>query len=141
MVVGTGFIAGQHMACLNRLPGVDVVGVCDLSPAVVEATAERYGVEIWFTDHRAMLERLRPDVVHVATPAVTHLEIADDALDVGAHVVERPIAASYDEWAQLRDRASKAGRWLVEDYNYLFDRCVLVSWTSIRRSHPADSGR
>jgi len=103
-----------------------VVGVCDQSPAVAEATAERFGVPRWFTDHRVMLDRLRPDVVHVATPAVTHLGIAGDALDAGAHVfVEKPITASYEEWASLRDRAKSVDRWLVEDYNYLFDRCVL----------------
>lgn len=125
-VIGTGFIAGQHLACLGGLPGVDLVGVCDLSPSVAEASAERYGVPAWFTDHRTMLSRLRPDVVHVATPAATHLGIAGDALDSGAHVfVEKPIAASYDEWARLRDQAEATGRWLVEDYNYLFDGCVL----------------
>lgn len=124
-VVGTGFIAGEHLRCLSQLADVDVVGVCDLSPAVAEATAERHGVPGWFTDHRVMLDRLQPDVVHVATPAVTHLRIAGDALEAGAHVlVEKPIAASYEEWAQLRDQASRLGRWLVEDYNYLFDRCV-----------------
>ncbi len=125
-VVGTGFIAGQHLGCLNRLPGVELVGVCDLSRAVAEATAERYGVPDWFTDHRVMLDRLRPDVVHVATPAITHLSVAGDALDAGAHVlVEKPITASYEEWRQLRVKAESAGRWLVEDYNYLFDRCVV----------------
>ncbi|MDQ6797046.1 MAG: Gfo/Idh/MocA family oxidoreductase, partial [Actinomycetota bacterium] len=124
--MGNGFIAGQHLACLRRLPGVEVVGVCDLSPAVAEATAERFGVPHWFTDHRVMLDQLQPDVVHVATPAVTHLAIGGDALDAGAHVfVEKPIAASYEEWARLRDQAEAADRWLVEDYNYLFDGCVL----------------
>ena len=125
-VVGTGFIAGQHLACLTRLPGVEVAGVCDLSPAVAEAAAERFGVARWFTDHRIMLDELRPDVVHVATPAVTHARIALDALDAGAHVfVEKPVAASYDQWARLRDRAQEVDRWLVEDYNNLFSRCVL----------------
>lgn len=125
-VIGTGFIAGQHLACLGTLRGVEVVGVCDLSPAVAEATAERFGVPNWFTDHRVMLDRLRPDVVHVATPASTHAGIVGDALDAGAHVfVEKPISASYDEWAGLRDQALGVGRWLIEDYNYLFDRCVL----------------
>lgn len=126
VVVGTGFIAGEHLGSLTGLPNVDVVGVSDLSPAVAEATAERFGVPQWFTDHRLMLDRLRPDVVHVTTPAFTHLEIVGDALDAGAHVlVEKPVAATYAEWVVLRDRAAEAGLWLVEDYNYLFDRCVL----------------
>jgi predicted dehydrogenase len=125
-VVGTGFIAGQHLACLRSLAGVEVVGVCDLSPAVAEATAERFELPNWFTDHQVMLERLRPDVVHVCTPAFTHLSLVRDAFRAGAHVlVEKPVAASYGEWAEMRAGATDAGLLLVEDYNYLFDRCVL----------------
>jgi len=65
-------------------------------------------------------------VVHITTPTCTHRAILGDALDAGAHVfVEKPIAVSCEEWASLRDQATRAGRWLVEDYNYLFDRNVV----------------
>ena len=37
-----------------------------LSPATADAAAERYGIRAWFTDHQAMLEKARPDVIHVA---------------------------------------------------------------------------
>ncbi len=124
-VVGTGFIAREHLGCLRQLPNVDVVGVCDLSPAVAEATSDRIGGTRWFTDHRRMLSSLEPQVVHVLTPAASHYRIASDALDAGAHVlVEKPITASYEEWTGLRDRARAAGRWLIESHNYRFDPSV-----------------
>ena len=90
-LIGAGQIARQHLACLKTLPGVELAAICDLSPATAEAAAERYGIRAWFTDHRAMLEKARPDVVHVTTPPTSHFGLAMDSLDAGAHViVEKP---------------------------------------------------
>lgn len=125
-VVGTGFIAREHLGCLRQLPNVDIVAVCDRSPAVGEATAERIGGARWFSDHGRMLQETAPNVVHVLTPAASHFGIAMDAIDAGAHVfVEKPITTSYEEWTRLRERAEAAGRWLVENHNYRFDPSVL----------------
>ena len=43
-LIGAGQIARQHLACLRELPGVEVAAVCDLSPAMAESAAERFGV-------------------------------------------------------------------------------------------------
>ena len=121
-LVGAGAIARQHLACLGGLPGVTVEGVCDLSPAIAEATAERHGVKRWFTDHRRMLEELKPDVVHVTTPPTSHYRLAMDALEAGAHVVvEKPVTPTLAELEALAARAAERGRALVEDHNYVFN--------------------
>ena len=54
-VIGAGKVAQQHMACLASLPGVRMVGVCDLSRVLAESAVDRFGVENWFTDHKQML--------------------------------------------------------------------------------------
>jgi predicted dehydrogenase len=121
-LIGAGQIAKQHLACLNTLPGVDLAAVCDLSPATAEAAAERFRVRSWFTDHRAMLEKARPDVVHVATPPTAHFRLAMDSLDAGAHViVEKPAAPVLEQLEALVRRAQDSRRHFVEDYNYLFN--------------------
>ena len=85
-LIGAGQIARQHLTCLKALPGVELAAICDLSPATAEAAAERYGIRDWFTDHRALLEKARPDVVHVTTPPTSHFGLAMDSFDAGAHV-------------------------------------------------------
>jgi predicted dehydrogenase len=121
-LIGAGQIARQHLSCLKTLPGVELAAICDLSPATAEAAAERYGIRSWFTDHRAMLEGARPDVVHVTTPPTSHFRLAMDALDAGAHViVEKPATAAFGELETLVRRAEDASRHFVEDYNYLFN--------------------
>jgi predicted dehydrogenase len=107
---------------LSALPEVEVVGVCDLSPALAEATAERFGVPTWYTDHRRLLDEIQPDVVHVTTPPTSHFGLAMAALDAGAHVVvEKPATVTRAELEILVDHASKHGRILIEDYNYIFN--------------------
>jgi predicted dehydrogenase len=121
-LIGAGQIARQHLSCLKTLPGVELAAICDLSPATAEAVAERYGVQAWFTDHRAMLEKARPDVVHVTTPPTAHFGPAIDSFDAGAHViVEKPVTPTFEELEKLVRRAREAGRHLVEDYNYVFN--------------------
>jgi predicted dehydrogenase len=121
-LIGAGQIARQHLACLKTLPGVELAAICDLSAATAEAAAERYGITAWFTDHRAMLEKARPEVVHVTTPPNSHFRLAMDALDTGAHViVEKPATSTLEELEALARRAKEVGRHLVEDYNYVFN--------------------
>ena len=121
-LIGAGQIARQHLACLQTLPGVELAAICDLSAATAEATAERCGIPAWFTDYRAMLEKARPDVVHVTTPPTSHFRLAMDSLDAGAHViVEKPATSTFDELEALARRAEEADRHVIEDYNYLFN--------------------
>ena len=119
-LIGAGQIAKQHLSCLKTLPGVDLTAICDLSPAAAEAAAERYGVRSWFTDHRAMLEKARPDVVHVTTPQTSHFSLAIDSLCAGAHVIaEKPATPAFEQLETLLRRAREADRHFVEDYNYI----------------------
>ncbi len=124
-LIGTGHIARQHLNCLRELPNVEMVGVCDLSPALAESTAERFGIPAWYTDHRCLLDEVRPTVVHVTTPVTSHFPLAMDALDAGAHVVvEKPATATFAELDGLIGHASEQGLVLVEDYNYLFNGAI-----------------
>ena len=135
-LIGAGQIARQHLSCLKTLPGVQIVAVCDLSPAVAESIAERYGVPAWFTDHAVMLRDVTPDVVHVTTPPTSHFRLAMDALQSGAHVlVEKPATATLDELEQLVRYAGERRLVLTEDYNYVFNHATreIARWVETGR--------
>ena len=132
-LIGTGHIARQHLACVSRLDAVELAAVCDLSPAAAEIAAERFGVPRWFTDHRAMLAAVEPDVVHVTAPPPVHFELGRDALAAGSHViVEKPAARDHAEVAELLARAQAGGRHVVECQNYLFNPPI-VELLDLRR--------
>ena len=115
-------MAREHLACLADIDGAEVVAVCDLSPAVAESVASRFGVPRHYTDHASMLGELAPDVVHVTTPPGAHFGVALDALAAGAHaIVEKPIVADGAQLEPLLDEAERRGRVVIENYNYVFN--------------------
>src|SRR4051812_20733132 len=121
-VVGVGAVAKQHLACLAQLDRARLVGVCDLSPAVAESAAERFGGPAHFADPGELLAELSPDVVHVTTPPGAHFPIAMDALAAGAHViVEKPIVASHEQLGELLDEGEQRGLVVLENYNYVLN--------------------
>jgi predicted dehydrogenase len=118
-VVGLGAISLEHIEKLRRLPSAQIVGLCDLEEAVVDAVGERYAIDARFTDFAQMLAEARPDVVHVLTPPQSHRPLAVAALEAGAHVlVEKPIAPTADDYTAMRAAAVTAGLHLVENYNW-----------------------
>lgn len=121
-VIGTGRISRQHLLFLKNRADIDVVGLCDLSPALARLASERFGGCEYFTDHKRLLAESSPDVVHVTTPLAAHYAITKDALEAGCHViVEKPLVDSYDKWLDLRQTAQRKGCVILEDYNYAFD--------------------
>jgi predicted dehydrogenase len=124
-VIGAGYIAREHLAALRGIAGVEIAGICDLSAAMAEATAEEFSAKSWYTDHREMLSQVRPDVVHIATPPKSHVNLALDFLEAGSHVlVEKPIALRQEELDWLLGKARAQNRCLIEVYNYLFSPSV-----------------
>lgn len=119
-LVGAGRIAEEHLRVLTRIGGLEIA-VCDRSPVAAEFAAQRFGLRRHGTDFAALLDEMRPDVVHVTTPVQAHVPLARQALAHGAHVlVEKPVAPTHAEWLGLRDAAAAAQRWLVEDQPYPF---------------------
>jgi len=124
-VIGTGGISEEHLRFLAASPRVRLEAVCDLSPALARLAGSRYDAASISTDHRVMLEQIRPDVVHVLTPPHTHVMIAGDCLHAGCHViVEKPIAPTHAEFGELATLARRQQRLLIENHNYRFNEPV-----------------
>ena len=125
-IVGTGVIGKEHLRAMSAVAGARVVAVCDRSAVMAEVAADRFGIDHWFTDFGEMLAALRPDVVHVTTPATTHVPLAQQALLAGCHVlVEKPIAPDLRALDELIGLADRQQRWLLEDHNYLWNHEML----------------
>jgi predicted dehydrogenase len=126
VVVGCGVISGEHLAFLASASNVELVGVCDLSPAVAQFTAQRYGTQS-FTDVAAMIESARPDVVHILTPPLSHEPLCRQALDAGCHVVcEKPLSPNAATTRSILAYAEARGRMVIESHNYRFNDQVVA---------------
>jgi len=114
-VIGAGMIAnaGHIPAWKNLEEDVAVVGVYNRTEERARLTAERHQIPHAYGDWEKMLAELRPDVVSVCTPNVSHREFAIGALQAGAHVLcEKPVAASHAAAVEMFAAAEKAKKIL-----------------------------
>ena len=76
-IVGCGKIADFHALQIQRIEGCEIVGVCDREPLMAKQLCERFPVKRYFTDLAELLDKARPDVVHITTPAESHFDVAN----------------------------------------------------------------
>lgn len=105
-IVGCGKIADSHAEQIRRIPGCEMVGVCDREPLMAKQLYERFPIKRCFSDLTQLLEESRPDVVHITTPPESHFSIAKLCLDAGCHVyVEKPFTLYEADARKLIDLA------------------------------------
>lgn len=139
-IVGCGKIADTHVAEIQKLDGAArVVAVVDREILMAEQLAVRFGVPCFMDDLDQMLDRARPEVVHVATPPGSHLAIARRCLEAGAHVfVEKPLTPTYEETRELVALAFCARKKLTTGHGYAFDPPALALAELLRRGDLGD---
>jgi predicted dehydrogenase len=107
-IIGCGKIADSHAAQIGRIPGCEIVGVCDREPLMARQLYERFPVKRHFSNVRELLSEARPDVVHITTPPASHFDLARTCLESGCHVyVEKPFTL-YEHEAQALVRLAEA---------------------------------
>jgi predicted dehydrogenase len=121
-LVGCGKAAENHASQIQQIRDAKLVAVCDREPLMAEQLAKRYALPNTYTDYPEMLERERPDVVHIATPPQSHLDLATIAFEHDSHVlVEKPATCSHFETERLLARAESSKRKLTVGWGYYFD--------------------
>jgi predicted dehydrogenase len=118
-IVGVGHLGRQHARVAAGLPGAAVVGVLDKRRERAEEVAREFGLPV-LSDLEAVAREA--EAVVVATPTVTHAEIAAFFLGSARDVqIENPITTTVEEADRLlalareRDRVVQVGH--VERYN------------------------
>ena len=107
-VIGCGDISTVHFEALSAVGGAELVAVCDTNPERLEPAAPPHGVP-GYADYLDMLQKVRPDVVHVCTPHHLHASVAADCLERGVHViVEKPLAHTLEEGQRLIEVAERS---------------------------------
>ena len=138
-VVGCGQIADAHIQEARRIPGVEVVAVCDLNVHMAEQAAARFGIPGKYTSLDEMLRDCRPDVVHVAGPPASHLPVGKSALEAGAHVyMEKPFTVNAREAEELVELATSVGRLVCVGHSMAFDSPVRRLRQLVEEGHLGD---
>ncbi|MBV8446647.1 MAG: Gfo/Idh/MocA family oxidoreductase [Hyphomicrobiales bacterium] len=116
LAVGLGNMGMSHALAYARIPGFELVGVCERRIAS-RKLPEPIAAAATFSNFEEALTRLEPDVVSVNTLPDTHADFAIKAMEAGAHVfVEKPLADSVENAEKVVATARSTRRKLVIGY-------------------------
>ncbi|MBE0604091.1 MAG: Gfo/Idh/MocA family oxidoreductase, partial [Deltaproteobacteria bacterium] len=127
-VFGAGKMAMHHVKAIGLQKNARLVAVAD--PVLAKGghpLLQESGVEI-FTKPEDLLEKVRPDVVHICTPPHTHADLARLALRNGAHIyMEKPFVLTGKDAAEIMSLARDAGVSVCAGHQLLFESPTLCA--------------
>lgn len=123
-VVGAGLMGRWHAYYARRL-GAQVAAVVDHAPGAASSLARGAHGAAVFAEMGAMLEAVRPHVVHICTPLPSHLPLALQTVEAGAHaLVEKPLTHAVGQTQALLQRAREKGVHVCPVHQFAFQRGV-----------------
>lgn len=125
LMLGCGSMSGAWLSCVRDhfSDRVEIVGLVDLDAGSAARRAAEFGCDVpTALSLDEALRDLRPEVVFNCTVPGAHLGTCREALLAGCHVlVEKPLAATLAESAELVRLSEKTGRCLsvIQNRRYL----------------------
>ncbi|MFS6938694.1 Gfo/Idh/MocA family protein [Neisseria animaloris] len=112
-LVGCGRISNNHFGSFEALKDqCEIVGVCDIDPANLQAAVERTGAK-GYASYTEMLANTDADIIVLTTPSGLHPDQAVQAFEAGFHVVtEKPMATRLHDGERMVKAADNAGKRL-----------------------------
>jgi len=107
--LGCGGRSSGHARAYEYVKNGKLVAVCDVDEERLNARGEEYGIEKRYTDVHEMLDKERPDLLHIVTAPIWRVELMTIAAEheVPVAIVEKPIALQGEDWKQIRDLNEK----------------------------------
>ena len=141
-LLGLGTIARTHLRVLDLLPRTEVAFGVDPAEATAATPA---GVPVHRTLEEALAHHGEPDLLVIATPTPTHVELLGAVLDLtGAPVlVEKPLSASAAELDCLERRhgTEELIRRVRVAHHFAFSPEVVAAERLVREHAPAATPR
>ena len=120
-LIGSGRIGQVHAGSIADTKGATLAWICDPFIEGAEKLAAEFGGKVT-ADPEDVFTSGEVDVIVVASPTPTHLDMIDRAIDAGIHVLcEKPIDLDIAKVEQLRDKANAANVHIAIGFNRRFD--------------------
>ncbi|MFZ2153286.1 MAG: Gfo/Idh/MocA family oxidoreductase [Microgenomates group bacterium] len=109
-LVGCGHIGKRHVAVLKAEKEAELVAICDKDEKKCQVLSDQYGGILYFKDYDDMLEKIKVDVINIATPHGLHADMAIKALRKKINVlVEKPMALKISDCKEMINEAERNG--------------------------------
>jgi D-apiose dehydrogenase len=123
ILVGCGYFSQFHIEAWQRIPEVEIIGICDSDIEKARVFAAKWGFSgnVFATLEEALTTFSNVDFVDIATPPATHLELVDTASRHGVAICcQKPLAPSLNEARRLVALAEARGVRLMVHENFRF---------------------
>ena len=121
VVVGMGKRGMHHALAFQANERFEVVGVCDIDPARLDAAAARFGAAKG-TDARQLCASLKPDIFCFCTLPNLRSEMVRAGIDGGARLIafEKPVALNTKEGFEVRKLLAASGVKAVVSHQHRY---------------------
>ncbi len=97
-IIGTGMMGCEHIRNLSQIPEANVIAIADPNENSrqwgMTACGDRFK-PTQFSDYKELLKRADIDVVIVASPNFTHIDVMRDVFETDKHVLlEKPMCTN-----------------------------------------------
>lgn len=108
--LGCGGRARGHADAYRFVKKGKPVACCDLNEERLNAFGKDFGIEKRYTDIHEMLEKEKPDLLHIVTLPTLRVPLMTIAAEheVPVAIVEKPIAIQGEDWKQLMELNAKS---------------------------------
>lgn len=125
-IIGCGDVATVHFEAIAAIEGAELVAVCDTDAGRLAAASAAHGVP-GYADVVALLDEVRPDVVHICTPHNQHADPAIAALERGIHVIsEKPLASTLADGERLAAAAAASSARIGVCFQNRYNQAVVA---------------
>ncbi|MGB8953589.1 MAG: Gfo/Idh/MocA family oxidoreductase [Candidatus Aminicenantales bacterium] len=125
-IIGCGKMADQHASQIQRIPGAEIIGVCDSEPLMAKQMAERFHIGRYFANVQEMLDSVRLDAIHITTPPQSHFHLSKMCLEAGTNIyVEKPFTLYTSEAEDLIRLADQKGLKVTAGHNAQFTHAMV----------------
>ncbi len=129
-IIGSGMMGHEHIRNIQLLENTVVSAVADPDEAMRKKACEIAGPETKsFADYRQLMADGAADVLVIASPNYTHVDVLQDVVSCGLPIlVEKPLCTTVDACRKIT--ALAAGRtapvWVAMEYRYMPPVAALI---------------
>jgi predicted dehydrogenase len=135
-IIGSGFIVADVQIPAYKDAGYTVAAIASRTPQNARAVAERHGIPKVYDTWRELLDDESIQVLDIAFPPDQQLEIVEEAArrpHIKGILVQKPMAANYDEAVRLVEAANAGGKVLAVNQNMRYDQSMRALKTLLDR--------
>jgi scyllo-inositol 2-dehydrogenase (NAD+) len=110
-----GWLPISHAESIQSTPGLNLIALCDVSEQRLSQCAEHYGVKKLYSDYRVLIDKVRPEVLSIATRTNIRCDVIRYGLENGVKgfYAEKPFSNTLKDCRETLAKIEQHGAKIV----------------------------